>query len=183
MADLRVRDCESRDLPAIAEIYADEVLNGLATFEEVPPDVAELGRRWQAVLDMGLPYLVAEQDGRVLGYAYAGLYRSRPAYRNTIEDSVYVSREARGQGVGKALLAELVARCDDGWRRQMIAVIGDSANRGSIELHRSLGFEEIGTLKAVGFKHGQWVDTVYMQRPLGPGSAQPQTPRPAADPG
>ncbi|MDV7142534.1 N-acetyltransferase family protein [Tropicimonas sp. TH_r6] len=175
-ADIRVRDSETRDLPAIQAIYEYEVLHGLATFEEVPPDAAELGARRQAILDIGLPYLVAELDGQVLGYAYAGIYRTRPAYRNTIEDSVYVSEAARGRGIGRALLEALIARCETGWRRQMVAVIGNSANRGSVELHRRLGFEEIGTLKAVGFKHGQWVDTVYMQRPLGLGSETPQSP-------
>lgn len=176
MSELLIRDSRAEDLPAIAEIYAYEVLEGLATFEEVPPSAEELGQRRQGILDMGLPYLVAERAGRVLGYAYAGLYRARPAYRNTIEDSVYVSETARGQGIGRALLAELVARCETGTSRQMIAVIGNSANRGSIELHRALGFEEIGTLRAVGFKLGQWVDTVYMQRALGDGSATPQDP-------
>ncbi|NDR58930.1 GNAT family N-acetyltransferase [Aliiruegeria sabulilitoris] len=176
MADLLVRDSAPGDLPAIQKIYAYEVLHGLATFEEVPPSAEELGTRRLAVIEMGLPHLVAEREGEVLGYAYAGLYRPRPAYRNTVEDSVYVSETARGQGVGRALLAELVARCEAGWRRQMIAVIGNSANRGSIELHRALGFEEIGTLKAVGFKHGQWVDTVYMQRALGEGSQTLQSP-------
>ena len=175
MSDLLVRDSEPRDLAAIHGIYAYEVLHGLATFEEIPPSVADLSERRQAVLDLGLPYLVAERDGAILGYAYAGLYRARPAYRNTIEDSVYVSETARGQRVGRALLAKLVTRCETGGRRQMIAVIGNSANRGSVELHRSLGFEEVGTLKAVGFKLGQWVDTVYMQRSLGAGAATPQT--------
>ncbi len=175
-ADILVRDSDRRDLPAIQAIYEYEVLHGLATFEEVPPDAAELGTRRQAILDMGLPYLVAEIDGQVLGYAYAGAYRARPAYRNTIEDSVYVSETARGRGIGQALLGALIARCETGWRRQMVAVIGNSANRGSVELHRRLGFEEVGTLRAVGFKHGQWVDTVYMQRALGPGSDTPQTP-------
>ncbi|RYH08769.1 GNAT family N-acetyltransferase [Tropicimonas sp. IMCC6043] len=178
MSGILVRDSRPEDLPQIAAIYAYEVLHGLATFEEIPPDTEEMGRRREAVRELGLPHLVAtaERADRILGYAYAAAYRARPAYRNTVEDSVYVAETARGRGVGRALLAELVARCEEGWRRQMIAVIGNSANRGSIELHRSLGFEHVGTLKAVGFKHGQWVDTVYMQRPLGPGSTVPQSP-------
>ena len=174
MPELTIRDSGPADLPAIQRIYAWEVLHGLATFEEVPPSAAELGRRRAAILADGLPFLVAERGGEVVGYAYAGLFRARPAYRNTIEDSVYVSETARGQGVGRALLAELIRRCETGWHRQMVAVIGNSGNRGSVELHRSLGFEEIGTLKAVGFKLGQWVDTVYMQRALGAGSSTPQ---------
>lgn len=171
----RIRDSVPSDLPAITGIYAYEVRNGLATFEEVPPSAAEMGARRDEVLALGLPWLVAEREGRVLGYAYACLYRARPAYRNTVEDSVYVAQDARGQGIGRALLGTLIARCESGWHRQMIAVIGDSANHGSIELHRSLGFADVGTLKAVGFKHDQWVDTVFMQRALGSGSGSPQS--------
>lgn len=165
-----IRDSRPDDLPQIAAIYAHEVLHGLATFEEVPPSADELGARRRAVLDLGLPHLVAEREGAVLGYAYAGLFHARSAYRNTLEDSVYLAREARGQGTGRALLGALIARCEAGSWRQMVAVIGNSANLGSIALHRSLGFAETGTLKAVGFKHGQWVDVVYMQRALGAGS-------------
>lgn len=171
MMPTTIRDSRPDDMSAIEEIYAREVLQGIATFEEVPPGIDELSRRRRAILDLDLPYLVAESDGRVAGYAYAGVYRARPAYRHTIEDSVYVDDAARGRGVGRALLSALIARCEAGWRRQMVAVIGDSGNAGSVALHRSLGFEEIGTLRAVGFKHGRWVDTVYMQRALGPGGA------------
>ena len=152
------------------EIYAHHVLRGLASFEEVPPDVAELTKRREGVLALGLPYIVAELEGKVVGYAYASLYRARIAYRHTLEDSVYVRDGFAGRGLGQLLLAELIARCEKGPWRQMVAVIGDSANAASIGLHRRLGFREIGTLEAVGFKFGRWVDSVLMQRPLGPGS-------------
>ncbi len=169
MSNLTVRDSTPDDMPTVQSIYAAEVLNGLATFEEVPPSVAELSARRVAVLSLRLPYLVAEIDGQVVGYCYAGHHRSRPAYRNTLENSVYVAPEARGLGVGRALLSELVARCGAGGWRQMIAVIGDSNNAGSIGLHARLGFRDAGTLRSVGFKHGRWVDTVLMQLPLGAG--------------
>lgn len=165
-----VRDATEADLPAIQSIYARHVLHGLATFEEVPPTTDELSGRRAAVLQLGLPYLVAEVDGRIAGYSYATTYRARPAYRYTIEDSVYVQDQYAGQGIGKALLGTLIARCETGPWRQMLAIIGNSGNAGSIGLHRSLGFEPVGTLKAVGFKLGRWVDTVLMQRGLGAGS-------------
>ena len=158
-------------MPRIQTIYAREVLQGLASFEEVPPTVEVLLARRHAVLELGLPYLAAELDGRVVGYSYATGYRPRPGYRNTIEDSVYVAEAARGLGVGRALLAALVSRCEAGPWRQMIAVIGDSANLGSIALHEGLGFRRIGTLRSVGRKRGRWVDTVLMQRALGVGDA------------
>lgn len=164
-----VRDATAADMPAIQKIYAHQVLYGLATFEEVAPTVDELLSRRDGILKHGLPYLAAELDGRVLGYSYATAYRSRPAYRNTIEDSVYVTEEMQGRGVGRALLTTLVSRCEAGPWRQMIAVIGDSGNAGSIALHERLGFRRIGTLKAVGFKLGRWADTVLMQRALGTG--------------
>ncbi|WP_421725775.1 GNAT family N-acetyltransferase [Bauldia sp.] len=164
-----VRDAAEEDFAAIQGIYADEVLRGLATFEEVPPTASELLLRRNAVLDLGLPYLVAEQDGTVVGYSYAALYRARPAYRYTLEDSVYVAEAARGHGVGGALLSVLIDRCETGPWRQMIAVIGHSGNSGSIALHRRFGFSDIGTHPAVGFKLGRWVDTVLMQRSLGVG--------------
>ncbi|MFL1876190.1 N-acetyltransferase family protein [Hansschlegelia beijingensis] len=163
----RVRDALDSDMAAVQRIYEPEVVAGLATFELEPPSVEEMARRRDAIIGAGRPYLVAERDGRVLGYAYAAEYRARPAYRHTVEDSVYVSAEAQGQGVGSALLAELIARCEAGPWRQMVAVIGDSANAGSIALHRRLGFRQVGVLEAVGFKLGRWVDTVLMQRPLG----------------
>jgi L-amino acid N-acyltransferase YncA len=168
-----VRDAQDADMPAIQAIYAHHVLHGLATFEEVPPDVPEMLRRRAAILALRLPYLVAEADGRVLGYSYASTYRPRPAYRNTIEDSVYVADGQGGQGIGTALLSALIARCEAGPWRQMLAVIGNSSNEGSIALHRRLGFEEMCTLRSVGFKLGQWVDCVLMQRALGAGDGTP----------
>ena len=164
-----VRDAVAGDVAAIQSIYAHHVLNGLASFEEVPPDAAEIARRMQEVRSLGLPYLVADRDGEVAGYAYATLYRTRSGYRHTLEDSVYVREGLAGRGIGEALLRALVARCSQGKWRQMIAVIGDSANAASIGLHRKLGFRHAGTLAAVGFKLGRWVDSVFMQRPLGDG--------------
>jgi phosphinothricin acetyltransferase len=167
---ITIRDATDADMAAIEIIYAHHVLHGLATFEEVPPSADELLVRRASVLALGLPYLVAEMDGRIVGYSYATTYRQRPAYRYTIEDSVYVADGFGGRGIGTALLRTLIARCETGPWRQMLAVIGNSANAGSIALHRSLGFEMAGTLKSVGFKLGRWVDTVLMQRALGEGS-------------
>jgi L-amino acid N-acyltransferase YncA len=164
-----IRDACEQDLGAIARIYARHVLEGLASFEEVPPAIEELRARRAAVLGSGLPYLAAELDGEVVGYAYAGVYRSRPGYRYTIEDSVYVEAGRAGQGVGRGLLTALIERCETGPWRQMLAVIGASGNAASIALHRRLGFRSVGTFASVGFKLGRWVDTVLMQRPLGPG--------------
>jgi L-amino acid N-acyltransferase YncA len=172
-APLQLADATPDHLPAIQAIYSHYVLHELCSFEEVPPGVDEMQARWTQVRAHGLPYLVALRGGRVAGYAYASVYRPRAAYRHTVEDSVYVDREQQGAGVGKALLGELIARCS-GARSggssselaQMVAVIGNSANAGSIGLHRSLGFEPVGVLRGVGFKLGQWVDTVLMQRAL-----------------
>lgn len=166
-----IRDAADGDMTDVQGIYAHHVLNGLATFEEVPPTVDEMRDRRTAVLAAGLPYLVAELEGRVVGYSYATSYRPRPAYRHTIEDSVYVADGLRGRGIGVALLGALIARTEGGPSRQMLAVIGNSGNAGSIALHRRMGFEMVGTLRSVGFKLGQWVDTVLMQRPLGPGAS------------
>jgi L-amino acid N-acyltransferase YncA len=166
---VRVRDALQADMPAIQAIYAHYVRDAIATFEEMPPSVDEMCNRRQSVVAAGLPYLLAEIDGNVVGYCYATAYRPRPAYRYTLEDSVYVADGCGGQGVGTALLGELLARCDQSTWRQMIAVIGNSGNAGSIALHRRHGFREAGTLKSVGFKLGRWVDTVIMQRPLGEG--------------
>ncbi len=168
---MRVRDSEPSDMPAVQAIYAHHVLHGLASFEELPPGVDDLAARRRAVLAAGLPHIVADLDGRVVGYSYATAYRPRPAYRHTIEDSVYVAEGLAARGIGSALLAALIARCEDGPWRQMIAVIGDTGNHGSIALHRRHGFREIGTLRSVGFKFGRWVDSVLMQRPLGDGDA------------
>jgi phosphinothricin acetyltransferase len=171
MSSVTVRPLAAADLSAIQAIYAHHVLHGLASFEEEPPPVEEMRSRWQKVHDLGLPYLAAELDGTVVGYAYAGAYRPRPAYRFTVENSVYVRDGLAGRGVGKALLGELIARCTAGPWRQMVAVIGDRENRASIGLHRSCGFRLVGTFEAVGFKHGRWVDSVLMQRALGAGAA------------
>lgn len=167
---VEVRDAREGDMRFVQEIYAHHVLHGLASFEEEAPGIAEMIGRREGVLKLGLPYLVAEMDGRIVGYSYASLYRPRPAYRHTIEDSVYVRDGFAGNGIGRALLSALIRRCEAGPWRQMLAVIGDSANRGSIGLHGSQGFRQIGRLDAVGFKFGRWVDSIIMQRPLGRGS-------------
>jgi L-amino acid N-acyltransferase YncA len=170
----RVRASAEADLPAVAAIYAHHVRHGLGSFEEEPPDVAELRRRRAEVLRRGLPYLVAEDgDGTVLGYAYAAPYRARSAYRFSLEDSIYVAPAVERRGVGRALLGALLERCAALGYRQMIAVIGDSGNFGSIGLHERMGFRRVGLLPAVGFKHGRWVDSVLMQRELGEGAAAP----------
>jgi L-amino acid N-acyltransferase YncA len=166
-SSLVLRDAMPADFDAIARIYAHYVLHALATFEETPPDAAELRTRHEAIVAAGLPYLVAELDGAVAGYCYASPYRARSAYRHTIEDSVYIAEGLHGRGIGLALLSALIERCEAGPWRQMIAVIGNSANAGSIALHARLGFDHAGVLRAVGYKHEQWVDTVLMQRPLG----------------
>lgn len=172
-----VRDADGADLAAIQSIYAHHVLHGLATFEETPPSVSELASRRASVLQLGLPYLVAEADGRVVGYAYATSYRPRPAYRFTIEDSIYLADGLAGRGIGAVLLGALIARCEAGPWRQMIAIIGNSENAASLALHRRLGFAMVGTLTSAGFKLGRWVDTVIMQRALGPGdTALPDAP-------
>ena len=171
--EVAIRDAAEADMAEVQRIYAPYVLTGLATFEEVPPTADEMRARRAAVVAAGLPYLVAEFGGQVIGYAYATSYRPRPAYRHTIENSVYVSNAMHGRGIGAALLGALIARCEAGPWRQMLAVIGNSANAGSIGLHRRMGFLPVGTLTSVGFKLGQWVDTVLMQRALGPGATTP----------
>jgi phosphinothricin acetyltransferase len=170
---ISVRDAAAPDLPIIQSIYAHHVLNGLASFEEVPPDVAEIERRHREITGRGLPYVVAELDGRVSAYAYAAPYRARPAYRYALEDSVYVSSDAAGRGLGRAALAAVIGRVTSLGYRQMIAIIGDSGNAASIGLHRALGFRHAGTLRAVGFKFGRWVDSVLMQLSLGDGDTLP----------
>lgn len=163
---LAIADAIEADFEAITAIYGHHVRHGLASFEEEAPSCAEMLSRREKVQALGLPYLVARLGGRVAGYSYATSYRPRPAYRHTVENSVYIDKDLAGRGIGTALLLELIARCQCGPWRQMIAVIGDSANTGSIELHRRCGFRMVGTLEAVGFKHGRWVDTVLMQRTL-----------------
>jgi L-amino acid N-acyltransferase YncA len=162
-----IRDASPDDFDAIARIYAHYVLHALATFEEAPPAVDEMRARHAAIIGAGMPYLVAELDGAVAGYAYASVYRARSAYRHTIEDSVYIADGFGGRGIGQLLLGALIERCERGPWRQMIAVIGNSGNAGSIALHARMGFEHVGVLRRVGFKHGRWVDTVLMQRALG----------------
>ena len=168
-----IREATAADIAPIQAIYAWHVENGLASFEEVAPDVAEIGRRWRDVCARGLPYLVAEIDRAVVGYAYASPYRARSAYRYTVEDSVYIAAGTYGKGIGRALLSELISRCERLGYAQMIAVIGDSANAASIGLHAALGFSRAGLLNAVGFKHERWVDSVIMQRPLSAPAASP----------
>ncbi|KAA0684762.1 GNAT family N-acetyltransferase [Azospirillum brasilense] len=168
---MNIRDSRPGDLVHIEAIYTHHVLTGTASFEEVPPSLEELARRRDDVLARGMPYVVAEMDGRVIGYAYAGPYRLRTAYRYSVEDSIYLAPDCMGRGAGRALLLAVIDRCAMAGCRQMIAVIGDSGNAPSIGLHRSLGFEPAGLLKAVGFKFGRWVDSVLMQRPLGNGDA------------
>jgi L-amino acid N-acyltransferase YncA len=172
---LTVRDALPSDAAALAAIYGDACLHGFGTFEEEAPPPEEMARRFAEVRQMGLPYLVAEADGVVVGLSYAKPFRPRSAYRFTVEDSVYIAPGAQGTGVGKVLLAELIARCEALGLRQMTAVIGDSQNAGSIGLHRSMGFEHTGIFKSVGHKHGRWVDIVFMQRPLNGGDATPPT--------
>jgi len=169
LPDPGIRDARDADFCEIQRIYAHHVMHGLASFEESAPDEEELRRRCATVLGQGLPYIVAELDGEIVGYAYATQYRARSAYRHSLENSVYVREGRGGRGVGSALLAELITRCASGPWRQMVAVIGDSGNVASIGLHRKHGFREVGTLAAVGFKSGRWVDSVLMQRELGEG--------------
>ena len=165
-----VRDSRDADLAAIHKIYAHHVEHGFGSFEEAPPTPAALAERRAAVLDKGLPYLAAEADGQVLGYAYAGPFRPRSAYRFSLEDSIYVAPAATGQGVGRKLLAELLARAEAWGARQMVAVIGDTQNKGSIGLHTAFGFRMVGIFEGIGYKRGRWVDSVMMQLALGSGA-------------
>ena len=169
-----MRDADAGDVAGVLAVYAHHVLHGLGSFELEPPAVEEMEERWRGIVGRGLPYLVAvAEDDEVLGFAYAAPYRQRPAYRSTVEDSVYVAPGAVRRGVGRALLEEVVRRCAALGMRQMVAVIGDSGNVGSVALHAALGFREVGVLRAVGWKHGRWVDTVTMQRELGVGEGAP----------
>lgn len=168
-ADLVIQRAGAHDIAAIQAIYADAVVHGTASFELEPPSLAEMHQRYEAITGGGFPYLVAKGEGRVLGYAYANAYRPRPAYRFAVENSIYIAPDALRRGVGQALLSELLRVCEAAGYRQMIAVIGDSAQHASIGLHRRNGFTFSGTIHAVGFKHGRWLDTVLMQRALGAG--------------
>ena len=170
-----VRPSVDSDLPRITAIYAHAVIHGTASFELDPPDQAEMSRRRAALVEGGFPYLVAEQDGDVVGYAYAGAYRTRPAYRSTVEDSIYVAPQAQGQGAGRLLLTTLIEECEARDFRLMVAVIGDEESHGSIGLHRSMGFELAGIIKGIGYKHGRWLSTVLMHRPLAIGMSEPPT--------
>ena len=172
-SEFRIRDAADADIGAIAAIYAHHVLHGLASFELEAPDAAEMARRRAQVLALGLPYLVAEREGRIAGYAYAAPYRARPAYRYTLEDSIYIDREFVGRGAGRMLLDALIEACARAGFRQMIAVIGDSANSASIALHAACGFRRSGVFTDVGYKFGRWVDSVLMQRELGAGGSAP----------
>jgi L-amino acid N-acyltransferase YncA len=171
MSSLEIRPAAVADLPAITAIYAHEVRVGTATFELVPPDLAEMTRRFQALTDGGFPYVVVVLDGEVAGYAYAGSYRPRPAYRFTVENSVYLRPASHRRGIGRQLLERLIADCEARGFRQMIAVIGDSANAASVGVHAACGFQMIGTHPNVGLKFGRWLDTVMMQRELGQGAS------------
>jgi L-amino acid N-acyltransferase YncA len=169
MSDVEIRPATPADLPFITEIYDHAVRHGTATFELTPPDLAEMTRRFETLTSGGFPYFTATLEGQVIGYAYAGPYRPRPAYRFTVENSVYLRPATHRRGIGMQLLQKLIAECEARGCRQMIAVIGDSANAGSIGVHRKCGFQMIGTHPNVGFKFGRWLDTVMMQRALGDG--------------
>ncbi len=174
MTGFLIRAAAETDFPSIHRIYAQHVLNGLASFEETPPDQPEMTRRFEGIRAAGLPYLVAtDVNGDVAGYAYAGPYRPRSAYRFTVEDSIYLDPRFAGKGLGRRLLADIIDLATKAGKRQMIAVIGDSANAASIGLHRALGFDMTGTFRAVGYKFNRWVDSVLMQRSLGPGDSTP----------
>ena len=172
-----IRQSRDADVPAITAIYAHHVETGTASFETVAPDEAEMRRRRSVLVEKRYPWLVAELDGEVCGYAYAGPYRTRPAYRHSVEDSVYVRSSAQRRGVGRALLHALIRACVNRGFRQMVAIIGDSWQTASIGLHRTMGFEMVGTLRNVGYKHERWLDTVFMQLTLGDGASTPPEPR------
>lgn len=176
-SDLVIRDADPSDIAAITAIYRHHVLTGTASFEEIPPSETEITSRFDAIRGYGLPYLVALRGDVIVGYCYASLYRPRSAYRHTVENSIYVAPDYVGNGIGAALMAALLERCEAGPWRQMVAAIGDSKNHASIALHRKFGFDMTGTFHNVGYKFGTWLDSVLMQRPLG--SDQPLIPGPA----
>lgn len=168
-----VRAATDADIASITAIYAAEVRDFVNTYEYDAPDQAEMRRRMHGVVEAGYPYLVAEVEGRIAGYAYASGFRARVGYRFTVENSVYVAAEWQGHGIGSVLLERLIVECEARGFRQMVAVIGEAANAGSIRLHERLGFRHIGTFPGIGLKHGRWLDTVFMQRALGPGTSEP----------
>jgi L-amino acid N-acyltransferase YncA len=170
---LSIRPADPRDIPAITDIYEAAVRYGTASFEIDPPDEGEMRRRFDELRAGGYPFLVAEQGSAIAGYAYAGPHRARPAYDWSVEDSIYIAQQSQRRGLGRALLQRLIIDAEANGFRQMIAVIGDSANAASIELHRAAGFRMVGTFDHVGFKFGRWLDCVLMQRPLGRGAAAP----------
>jgi len=172
MSDCLVRPSIAEDVLPVSLIYSHHVRHGTATFEVTPPDIEEMARRRASVLAAGLPFLIAERQGAIVGYAYANLYRPRPAYRFTVEDSIYLDPDSVGKGIGRLLLSALINECELGPWRQMIAVIGDSGNIPSIRLHEALGFCQTGVFRAVGWKFERWLDTVLMQRSLGSGDRQ-----------
>jgi phosphinothricin acetyltransferase len=167
-----VRPATAADAPALAAIYGHNAVHGTGTFEEAAPEPEEMAARLKAVRDRGLPWVVVEAEGRIVAFAYAGPFRIRPAYRYTAEDSVYVDPKAQGKGYGRAALEAVIAACEAMGLRQLVAVIGDSENAGSLRLHQTLGFEPCGTLPSVGFKHGRWLDVVMMCKPLNGGDAR-----------
>ena len=169
----RIRDVAAADIPAITAIYAAEVTTNVATFEEVPPSAAEMTARIEKVRGLGLPYIVAERASVILGYGYAGPFHARAAYRSTLEDTVYIRPDVHRQGVGRALLSEIIARAEAGGYRQMMALISHVPDSASVALHYALGFRMMGIAQAVGYKHGRWLDVAYMQRALGAADATP----------
>jgi L-amino acid N-acyltransferase YncA len=171
--DLLIRPSRDEDVAAIAAIYGHHVLHGIASFEEVAPSAEEMARRRAELVGRGFPYLVGERAGKVVGYCYAGPYRARIGYRFSVEDSIYIDPGEVGRGIGRALLAEIIERATELGYRQMVAVIGGSETLPSIRLHAALGFGHVGVLTSIGFKFGRWVDSVLMQRALGPGDATP----------
>lgn len=168
-----IRPSRDEDIPAITAIYAHHVLHSTGTFETEAPGVADMTARRADVLSKGLPYLVAEQDGRIAGFAYGNWFKPRPAYRYSVEDSIYLAPDVHRKGLGRILLAELLARCETAGIRKVMAIIGDSANAGSVGVHLALGFEEVGKIKSCGWKFGAWRDIVIMQKTLGLGDTQP----------
>jgi len=169
-SSIEIRDVKDKDLPIIQSIYAEQVLHGVSSWEEIPPNLAEMTKRQNGIMNLGYPFRVAVRDDEVIGYSYASAYRPRPGYRFTVENSIYISKSARRMGYGKLLLTDLIEVCTAQGYRQMIAVIGDSENAMSIDFHLKMGFEHVGTIKAIGYKFDRWLDSVLVQLPLGDGS-------------